>query len=267
MGQIIEVVQRYEIPDFPNIDLPAEDGVPLETSWHRAQINLLIDSVKQHWRGRQDFFAGGNMFIYYSLQQVRNRDYRGPDFFVVKDIDGSYSRQKWVVWEENGRYPDVIVELMSPSTMQEDLVEKKQIYEHIFHTADYFCYDPDTHKLVGWRLKETGYVPLQPDARGRLWSAELGAWLGTWEGKYLQEQALWLRMFAANDALILTEAEAERQRAEAERQRAEAERQRAEAERQRAEAERQRAEAAEAELARLRAELARLQRQDDGPVE
>jgi Uma2 family endonuclease len=238
MSQVIEVVERYIIPDFPNIDLPEEDGVPLETNWHRLQINLLDDIIRYRWRERTDFFAGGNMFIYYSLQQARNRDYRGPDFFVVKDIDGSYPRQKWVVWEENGRYPDIIVELMSPSTAQEDLGNKKELYERTFHTPEYFCYDPDERKLYGWRLGEQGYTSLAPNDEGRLWSAQLDGWIGPWEGTYHEEQAIWLRLFEKEGQLSPTEAEAERQRAEAERQRAEA---------------------AEAELARLRQELARRQ--------
>jgi Uma2 family endonuclease len=70
MSQVIEVVERYILPDCPDIDLPKEDGVPLESGWHRSQINLLIDSVLHHWHGRDDFFAGGNMFIYYSLRQL-----------------------------------------------------------------------------------------------------------------------------------------------------------------------------------------------------
>ena len=97
----------------------------MESNWHRLQINLLVDVVTQRWQPRKDFVAGGNMFIYYSMQQVRNRDYKGPDFFVVKDVDGSYSRGKWVVWDENGRYPNVIVELLSPSTAKEDLGKKE----------------------------------------------------------------------------------------------------------------------------------------------
>ncbi len=74
MSQVIEVVERYILPDFPTLDLPAEDGMPLESDWHRGQMNLLIESVVYRWRARQDFFTGGNMLIYYSLQQARNRD-------------------------------------------------------------------------------------------------------------------------------------------------------------------------------------------------
>jgi len=73
----------------------------LETNWHRMQMNLLIESVHYHWREREDYFTGGNMFIYFSVEQVRNRDYRGPDFFVVKGVDSSHDRAAWIVWEES----------------------------------------------------------------------------------------------------------------------------------------------------------------------
>lgn len=245
MSQIIEVIQRYEIPDIPQLDLPEEDGELLETAWHRNQMNLLIDVVRERWSGRDDFFAGGNMFIYYSLQQVRNRDYKGPDFFVVKGIDSGYSRPKWVVWEENGRYPNVIVELMSPSTRHEDLGRKKALYQDTFHTADYFCYDPDEQQLYGWRLVGDLYVPIEVEENGRLWSGQLEAWVGKWEGVYQQEAGVWLRLFDEDGRLFPTAAEAERQRADAERQRANAER--------------QRADAAEAELAVLRQKLAEME--------
>nr|WP_322505530.1 hypothetical protein [Chroococcidiopsis cubana] len=46
-------------------------------------------------------------------------------FFVALDVDGSRERQGWVVWEEDGRYPDVIVELLSPSTAKVDRGVKK----------------------------------------------------------------------------------------------------------------------------------------------
>lgn len=230
MSQVIEVVERYILPDLPEIDLPEEDGVPLESNWHRAQINLLIDNLTWWWRERHDYFTGGNMFIYYSMRQVRNRDYKGPDFFVVTNVDGSYPRQKWVVWEEDGRYPDVIVELMSPSTRDEDLGSKKQLYEQTFKTRNYFCYDPETQQLSGWRLVDTTYAPIEPDSEGRLWSDQLGASLGLWEGFYQQTPAVWIRFFAEDETLIATEAEALNQRVAA----------------------------TEAELARLQAELAQL---------
>lgn len=217
-------------PTVPPSDLPEEDGIPLETNWHRVQINLLVESIKQRWRGRSDFFAAGNMFIYYSAAQARDRDYRGPDFFLVKGVDGQRIRGSWVVWEEEERYPDVIVELLSPSTADVDRGVKKHLYEQAFRTPNYFCYDPYTNRLEGWLLIGTRYQPLTPDANGRLWSSELSAWVGPWTGVCQQISMTWCRLFEADGALILTEAEAEASARLAAEGRAEAERQRAEAE-------------------------------------
>jgi Uma2 family endonuclease len=214
MGQIIEVIQRYEIPDLPEIDLPNEDGEPLESSWHRAQINLLIEILTYRWRERNDFFTAGNIFIYYSFQQIRTGSYKGPDFFLVRGVDSGHSRPKWVVWEEDGRYPDAIVELMSPVTRQEDLGYKEILYERTFKTRDYFCYDPETEELFGWKLDKGAYQSLEPDGNGRMWSGALEAWIGLWQGKYQHSSELWLRLFDEDDRLLPTTAEAERIRAE-----------------------------------------------------
>jgi len=110
-------------------------------------MNLLIESVHSRWLGRNDHFVGGNMFIYYSVEQARNRDYCGPDFLLVKDVDARRDRRYWALWEEEGRYPDVMVELISPSTRKLDLETKKHHYERTFKTSEYFCYSPDEDRL------------------------------------------------------------------------------------------------------------------------
>lgn len=194
--------------ELPVLDLPTEDGVPLETNWHRIEINLLIDSVHYTWRERTDYFAGGNMFIYYSFEQVRNRDYRGPDFFLVIGVDGTLDREAWIVWEEKGRYPNVIIELSSPSTREIDLGPKKILYEQTFRTPEYFCYDPDEGRLLGWRLSNSHYVDLEPNERGWLWSKELNLWLGAWQGEYLRTSATWLRFYTTEGQMVPTLAEA-----------------------------------------------------------
>ncbi len=216
-------------PPMPPTDLIFDDGEPLETNRHRIAMNTLIRSLQQAWADRNDFFVGGNMFIYYSSTQARNRDFRGPDFFAVLDIDGSIPRQGWVVWEEDGRYPDAIVELMSSSTASADTGTKKAVYERSFRTPDYFVFDPfDPNSLQGWHLATSqGYQPLVPNERDWLWCETLGFWLGTWEGTIDRETAVWLRFYDEAGNLVLLPEEAEHQRAEAERQRAEAERQRA----------------------------------------
>jgi Uma2 family endonuclease len=207
---------------MPPTDLIFDDGEPLETNRHRIAMNTLIRSLQQAWADRNDFFVGGNMFIYYSSTQARNRDFRGPDFFAVLDIDGSIPRQGWVVWEEDGRYPDAIVELMSSSTASADTGTKKAVYERSFRTPDYFVFDPfDPNSLQGWHLATSqGYQPLVPNERDWLWCETLGFWLGTWEGTIDRETAVWLRFYDEAGNLVLLPEEAEHQRAEAEHQRA-----------------------------------------------
>jgi Uma2 family endonuclease len=163
--------------------------------------------------GRNDYFVGGNMFIYYSSEQARNRDFREPDFFVVLNVDGSQDRQGWVVWEENGRYPDVIVELMSPSTAAADTGVKKDIYEQIFRTPDYYVFDPfDPNSLRGWHLDlDEGYQELTPNEQGWLWCQRLGLWLGTWEGTIEDKPALWLRFYDQEGNLVPLPEEAAQQ--------------------------------------------------------
>ncbi len=87
------------------------------------------------------------------------------------DIDGTKPREGWVVWQEAGRYPDLIVELMSPTTAQVDLTTKKHLYEKTFHTRNYFVYNPfDPDSLRGWCLdRNHSYQELQKNDLGWLW--------------------------------------------------------------------------------------------------
>ena len=221
----------------PPDNLIFDDGEPLESNRHRIAMNVLIRSLKQAWVDRQNFFTGGSMFVYYSSEQVRNRDFRGPDFFAVLDVDSDPSRQGWVTWEEGGRFPDVIVELLSPSTAEVDLGAKKTLYEQVFRTRDYFVFDPfDPQSLQGWHLDlDRGYQPIPSNSHGWLWSATLELWVGAWEGSIESDPATWLRFYDATETLVPLPEEFAQQAAEVERRRAEAERERAETERARAE--------------------------------
>ncbi|WP_204105776.1 MULTISPECIES: Uma2 family endonuclease [Spirulina sp. CCY15215] len=204
------------VPSPPPTNLIFDDGEPLESNRHRIAINVLIESLHEAYRERDDYFAGGNMFLYFSRSQVKNKDFRGPDFFVVLDVDGTRERQGWVIWDEQGRYPDVVIELLSPSTASTDLAEKRVLYERTFRTRNYFVYDPfDPESLQGWRLGANGrYEALTPSDRGWLWCDNLGLWLGTWEGTILRETASWLRFYDPEENLVLLGEERERERAD-----------------------------------------------------
>ena len=236
--------------------------LPLESDRHLHQILLLLASLGWWWRdrpdapngGRNDFFMAGNLTIYFNPAQLKTQDFRGPDFFVVLDTNDR-ERKSWVVWQEDYKFPNLIVELLSDSTANVDRVDKKKIYQNDFKTPEYFWFDPYTLEFRGFRLQASGqYQAIAKAARGWCWSEQLQLYLGIAEKK--------LRFFTPEGELVPAPAEAaiaERQRAEAaylqlrqaeartreERQRAEQERLRAEQEWLRAEQERLRAEAAE----------------------
>jgi Uma2 family endonuclease len=239
---------------LPTVQLVETDGIPLESHWHVLQISLLIDLLAYWFRDRNDYYAGGNMFIYFSEEQARNRDYRGPDFFYVDGVNRLPMRPYWAVWQEGGRYPDVIVELLSPTTAVEDRTTKKALYERTFKTHEYFCYDPDTQHLEGWRLGgRRRYRSIRLDERGWMWIEELELWLGTWKGVYQGYEAVWLRFYDAQGRLVPIHGEAAEDRAQAAEDRAHAAEDRAQA------AE-DRAQVAEAEMARLKERLAQLEK-------
>jgi Uma2 family endonuclease len=229
---------------FPPGDLYSDEP-PLESDLHRDQIDLLIHLLRSLWSERQDFYVTGNLTIYYSPNQLKSEYFRGPDFFVVLGTERR-PRKSWVVWQEEGKYPNVIIELLSDSTAKTDRGLKKQIYQDTFRTPDYFWFDPHSLEFEGFHLMDGSYQPLEPTEAGWLWSEQLGLYLGVHHNQ--------LRFFTADGELVHSPEEtagAERQRAEAERQRAEAERQRAEVERQRAEAERQQNDRLRAKLREL----------------
>ena len=241
-------------------ELVTDDGEPMDDARHPTQIDVFRNVVYQAMeeRGRKDYVGGGNNFVYYSVEQAwdvaKGRPcFRGPDVFFVDqgDPQSFCDRGAWVAWEQGGRLPDLIIELLSPSTEHIDRTEKMDLYARVFRTAEYYLYDFDNLKLEGFRRAGDLYQPAEPNAHGRYWSEVLGLEIGICHSTYFRMSAPWLRLFHPDGRMIPTSEEL----AYAAQQRTKAAQQRADAEHQRAEAERLRAEAAEAELARLRAQL------------
>ena len=59
---------------------------------------------------RSHYFASGNLTIYYSPRQRNEEKLPGSDFFLVLNPERK-PRKSWVVWEEPGKYPNIIIEL------------------------------------------------------------------------------------------------------------------------------------------------------------
>ncbi len=249
-AQNSEAIAEFSVSELPeDIIIPPcdlwSDEPPLESDLHRDQIELLLACLKWWWRERTDFYASGNLTIYFSSEHITTRDFRGPDFFVVLGTENR-PRRSWMVWAEQGKYPNLIIELLSDSTAKVDKGFKKKLYQDTFRTPEYFWFHPETLEFKGFRLIEGQYQPLEPNDQGWLWSQQLELFLGVHESK--------LRFFSPDEQLVITPEE----RAEDEKRQKELAQQQAELAQQQAEAERQQKEQAQQRVAELLAKLKEL---------
>jgi Uma2 family endonuclease len=215
-------------PQYPrrppsSAELVFDGDEPMESARHVQQMMLLLESLDFAWSDREDYYAGGNMFLYFSEAQARNNDFRGPDVFVVLGTTRR-ERRAWVVWEEDGKAPDVIIELLSESTEHVDRGEKMRVYGRLLKVGEYFLFDPWSGVLEGYELDGVRgtYQRKKPDEHGRLRCDQMGLLLGKARGKLFNVEIDWLRWMTPDGTPLplareVAGAEAERaDRAEAE---------------------------------------------------
>jgi len=246
MAAITAQELEMQMPDATKL---YSDEPEMESSLHYMQLLLLVTCLEWAWQERNDFFIGANLTIYFSRQQLKNRDFRGPDFFLVTNTVKA-PRNSWVVWEENGQYPDLIIELLSESTANIDRTLKRDLYADRFHTPEYFYFSPDTLEFAGFRLDINRYKPITPNTQGWMWSEVMGLFLGIHDRQ--------LRYFSLEGALLPTPQESahhEMQKAKQEKQKADLEKQKADLEKQKADLEKQKADLAQARVQELEAKM------------
>ena len=157
---------------LPDIRYPTSDGRPFgETDVHRNVMMAAIDMLQLHYAG-QPVYVSGNLLLFY--RPGNKRRHVSPDVLVVKGLEPR-DRDNYLLWEE-GRAPNVVLEVTSESTRDEDLQDKFEIYRDEVRVAEYFLFDPRAEylnpALQGYRLRRGRYEPIAPVA-GRLSSREL----------------------------------------------------------------------------------------------
>lgn len=160
-------------PKPTTIDYPETDGKPMaETDFHIELMMNLRFALKNFFRDAPDVYVGSNLLLYY----VEGNPHKSvaPDVFVVRGV-GNHQRRIYKLWEE-GRPPEVVIEISSRQTWGDDLQRKWQLYQQL-GVAEYFIFDPEydylVEPLVAYRLEEGQYVPLEV-VEGRVRSEALG---------------------------------------------------------------------------------------------
>jgi Uma2 family endonuclease len=91
-----------------------------------------------------------------------------PDLIVIRDERLGIYRPEGIIVEP----PDIVVEILSPSSRGIDLVRKMALYARS-GVSEYWIADPERRVLVLNRLQGEDYVAVEPDTDGRIASSTL----------------------------------------------------------------------------------------------
>ena len=241
-------------PDYPPRD-DMQNSLYLDAQAHQA-------SLHRHLRGNDAIIVLSEIPV--SWTPSRNEGHRVPDLLVAFDADLVLAvENKGYSIRNQGKPPDFVLEIASPSTGREDYTKKREDYAD-FGIPEYWRFDPsggqhhDGEALAGDRLVEGAYQPIAISMTDpeHLWGRSEVLNLDLcWDSGQLRwwdpVAERYLRTFDETDEELAAETRARDAEAEAHAAEAEA----------RAEAEAQRDEAL-ARVRELEAELARRDRQD-----
>lgn len=150
--------------DFKNLPMA-------ESTEHLDSILYVLNALKYIFANREDVFVAGDLPVYYDKN---NPSYCVvPDIMVVKGVPDK-KRRSYKVWNENGIFPNFIMEITSKYTQIKDRESAKAIYESIFKTNEYFIFDPESCELKGYHLIGDNYETIPLNESNRLVSSELG---------------------------------------------------------------------------------------------
>lgn len=143
-----------------------------ETVFHFEQIFYLIESLKFHFHRQNDVYVSGRIKFQYKQEKMRR--VFSPDVMIIKGV-GNHLRQNYNFWQEK-QFPQVVFEISSRKTWNEDLVKKWFLYQQ-FGVKEYYIFDPEyeylPEPLIAYRVKR-GELKQVPIKNSRMFSEEMG---------------------------------------------------------------------------------------------
>jgi len=146
---------------------PGSDGEPMaETNENQVQMIDLMFALRYLFRmqGRTNVTVAGNQLMYYNERS--GLDHVSPDVYVALNVPPP-GPSSWKTWLK-GKFPDIVFEITSPSTVAEDLSDrpkgKRRLYAEL-GAREYYIYDPNgqiSPRFRGYerQVGDAGFRPL-----------------------------------------------------------------------------------------------------------
>jgi Uma2 family endonuclease len=186
-------------PSLTEIEYPESDGKPLgETSIHVNVITQsLLGVIQGFYKDNPNVAVHSNLLVYYVEDDPKRNVC--PDLFVALKVPSDIRRRTFKVWDE-GKGPDLVIEVTSKKTRREDTGRKFELYRDVLKVREYFLFDPyeeylkpslQGHRLMRGRYKLIAALEnrLPSEVLGlhlerndfdlRLYNPETGVWLPT----------------------------------------------------------------------------------------
>ena len=131
--------------------------------WHGDAVRRAATALAYHFRERSDVVVGMELRVYYQIGN--NEVWLQPDVQVVFGVERG-NRGSYRVWKE-GKAPDFVLEVASPSTAKHDAEHEAREYSRI-GVREYWRLDPlgalMSNTLEGYSASGGSYGRVQPVA-------------------------------------------------------------------------------------------------------
>ncbi len=132
-----------------------------QSVWHGDAVRLATAALRNHFRDREDVLVAMELAVYY--ERGDETRWLQPDVQVVFGVRRGGNRSSFRIWQE-GKAPDFVLEVASPSTAENDAWHKAREYAKL-GVREYWRLDPEGSlmgtELEGYAVSGGRYAPLE----------------------------------------------------------------------------------------------------------
>ena len=144
---------KKDATHLDEVHYPIDDDEPLaESEYQLFPLTYAHAALTSWFEDDPTIWVGADMFLYY--EEGVPSSVVAPDVFVVTQTHKRHKRNIFQTWVE-GRVPDLVLEVMSSTSVRRDTVTKYELYQDL-GVREYWLYDPTEEGFIEPRLR--GYT-------------------------------------------------------------------------------------------------------------